>query len=131
MFQRGFMPMYGMSNMYPSFMTATRGPGLFSSLRGASLFRGINWGGLLNNAQRALGVVNQAIPLVRQVGPMFNNMKSMLKLASIFKDETDDDYQKIKKDNDYDNRYQELTNNNPNSYNNTNYIYSNQPNFFI
>lgn len=72
-----------------------RGLGLSRSLRGLSaspgLFRSVNWGGLLNNASKALGVVNQAVPLVKQAGPMVNNMKSMLKLASMFKDETDKD----------------------------------------
>ena len=57
--------------------------GLFSSIKS------INWGNLLNNANRTLNVVNQTIPLVKQAGPMFNNMKSMKKLASAFKDETD------------------------------------------
>ena len=55
----------------------------------ASLLGKINWSSLLSNAQKTLNVVNQAIPLVRQVGPMMNNMKSMLRVASIFKDETD------------------------------------------
>ena len=69
---------------------ASRGLGLFSRL-GNSMraVRGINWGGLITNASKTLNVVNQAIPLVRQVGPMVNNMKSMLRVASIFKDETD------------------------------------------
>ena len=48
-----------------------------------------NLGSLLNGASKALGVVNQAIPIVKEVGPMMNNMRSMLKIASIFKDETD------------------------------------------
>ena len=51
--------------------------------------RGINWSSLLGNASRALGVVNQAIPIVKEVGPMMHNMRSMLKIASVFKDETD------------------------------------------
>lgn len=67
---------------------ATRGTGMLSKLGLAG--KSINWGGLLNNASKTLGVVNQAIPLVKQAGPMFNNMKSMMRLASIFKDETDD-----------------------------------------
>lgn len=69
---------------------AGRSAGLFSRL-GSSLsaLRAINWGGLINNTSKTLGVINQAIPLVRQVGPMVNNMRSMLKVASIFKDETD------------------------------------------
>lgn len=51
--------------------------------------RSLNIGGLLNNASKALGVVNQMVPIVKEVGPMMNNMRSMLKIASIFKDETD------------------------------------------
>ena len=33
-------------------------------------------------------MVNQTIPLVRQAGPMVNNMKSMLKIARAFGNET-------------------------------------------
>ena len=51
--------------------------------------RSFNLGGLLNSASKALGVVKEAIPIVKEVGPMMNNMKSMIKIASIFKDETD------------------------------------------
>ena len=67
-----------------------KGLGLFSKL-GNSMraIKGVNWGSLITNTSKTLNVVNQAIPLVRQVGPMMNNMKSMLKIASIFKDETD------------------------------------------
>lgn len=69
---------------------ASRGLGLFGRLGNSlSAIRGINWGGFITNASKTLGVINQAIPLVRQVGPMMNNMKSMLRVASIFKDETD------------------------------------------
>lgn len=69
---------------------ARGGAGLFSKLGGAfSGLKSINWGGLINNTSRTLGIINQAIPLVRQVGPMMNNMKSMLRVASVFKDETD------------------------------------------
>lgn len=63
--------------------------GFIGKLGGAtSAIRGINWGGLLNNASRTLGVINQAIPVVKQAGPMLNNMKSMIRLASAFKNET-------------------------------------------
>lgn len=69
---------------------ASRGLGLFGRLGSSfSAIKGINWGGLITNTSKTLNVVNQAIPLVRQVGPMMNNMKSMLRVASIFKDETD------------------------------------------
>lgn len=76
---------------------ASKGLGLFSRL-GNSMraLRGVNWGGLITNASKTLNVVNQAIPLVRQVGPMVNNMKSMLRVASIFKDETDNNPVQVK-----------------------------------
>lgn len=69
---------------------ASRGLGILNRIGGGlSAFKGINWGGLITNTSKTLNVVNQAIPLVRQVGPMFNNVKSMMRLASVFKDETD------------------------------------------
>lgn len=99
-----FMPGYYSTMAAPSMMRgamggamngammrgAGRGLGLFGRL-GNSLasLRSLNWGGFINNASKTLGVINQTIPLVRQVGPMVNNMKSMLRVASIFKDETD------------------------------------------
>ena len=51
--------------------------------------RGINWASLLNNTSKTIGVVKEAIPIVKEVGPMMNNMRSMFKIASVFKDETD------------------------------------------
>lgn len=102
--------------------------GLFSSLKA------INWGNLLNNANRTLNVVNQTIPLVKQAGPMFNNMKSMIKLASAFKDETDNKNEKkniTKNHNEVEKKstvnYIIDNNNNINNINNSN----NMPNFFI
>lgn len=67
-----------------------RGLGLLGKL-GSSVkaMKGVNWGSLITNTSKTLNVVNQAIPLVKQVGPMVNNMKSIVKIASIFKDETD------------------------------------------
>lgn len=62
--------------------------GLLSKL-GIGSIRGINWSGLLTNTSKTLGVINQAIPVVKQVGPMINNMKSMMRLASAFKNETE------------------------------------------
>ena len=64
--------------------------GLFQRL-GTSLsgLKTINWGGLINNTSKTLGIINQTIPIVRQVGPMVNNMKQMMRVASLFKDETD------------------------------------------
>ena len=75
-------------------MTTPRSGGFLSSLfgrstRGLSGVSSFNFGSLLNNTSKALGVVKEAIPIVKEVGPMMGNMKSILKLASVFKDETD------------------------------------------
>ena len=91
------------ANTLANTATRTSTGGLFSKL-GSSLsgIKAINWGGLINNTSKTLGIINQTIPLVRQVGPMVTNMKSMLRVASLFKDETDPpakNYNQIKKNN--------------------------------
>lgn len=64
--------------------------GLLSRLgTGLSSVKKINWGGLINNTSKTLGIINQTIPLVKQVGPIVGNIRSMMRVASIFKDETD------------------------------------------
>ena len=91
-----FMPNFYVRSMpgmmRGSFMRANafRGSGLFQKIgQGIGALKSIHWGGIINNTSKTLGVINQAIPLVKQVGPVMNNMRSMLKVASVFKDETD------------------------------------------
>ena len=77
------------SAMIPATSNLTR-MSLFSRLGNALHgIKSFNWSGLINNTSKTLGIINQTIPLVRQVGPMFGNMRSMIRLASVFKDETD------------------------------------------
>lgn len=82
--------MGNVANMARTAAPAARGLGLFSRI-GNTLggLRSINWGGLINNTSKTLGIINQTIPLVKQVGPMVTNVRSMLRLVSVFKDETD------------------------------------------
>ena len=117
---------------------AGRGLGLFSRLgNGMQAIKGINWGGLITNASKTLNVVNQAIPLVRQVGPMFNNMKSIMRIASIFKDETDGNV-RLRNRESIKNTYRDssIDNNTSGNYNaSDNYIDNslddNSPTFFV
>ncbi len=113
-----YMMPYGISGIPKS-------GGLFAKFAG---LKSINWGGLLNNASKTLGVINQAVPLVKQVGPMYNNMRSMLKVASLFKDETSPSV----KTNNVSNK-NNTRNNNVIEKEKTiiNSNYSNSPNFFI
>lgn len=138
-------PSYNMMNA----MAPTRGLGFLRRLgTGSGLFRNINWGTLFSNTSRALGVINQAIPIVKQAGPMFNNMRSILKVASAFKDVTDNDKKSnnnipkkdtsntstLNNNNNYNNNYQnnyETNNITTQTNDNYNYNYYNTPNFFI
>ena len=86
---RFFMPNMGIGmtpTMSANFLPSRGGIGLFGRLTNS--LRTFNWSGLLNGANKTLNVVNQTIPLVRQAGPMINNMKSMLRLAKVFGNET-------------------------------------------
>lgn len=41
----------------------------------------VNFSGFLNNAQKTLGVINQAIPIFYQVRPIWQNAKTMFRVA--------------------------------------------------
>ncbi|MBR3363039.1 MAG: hypothetical protein IKG40_03840 [Bacilli bacterium] len=64
--------------MYPS-----AGPRLFGSIRNS--LRGLNFSGILNGTQRTLNIINQAIPLVKQVRPVLRNAGTMFKVMNEFK----------------------------------------------
>ena len=40
-----------------------------------------NWNNILNNTQRTLGIINQAIPLVYQMKPLVNNARTLFRIA--------------------------------------------------
>lgn len=57
------------------------------------LFKGItklNWGNILNNTQKTLNVINQAIPVYYQMKPIYNNAKTMFRLIGSFNDKSTD-----------------------------------------
>lgn len=53
--------------------------GLFSNLSGIA--KGFNFSTFLDGTQKTLGVINQAIPIVYQVKPIFKNAKTMFRIA--------------------------------------------------
>ena len=69
-------------NPYMSMMPLARtgGGGLLKSIFGK-----ISWSGILTGTGRTLNVINQAIPVVKQVTPMINNTKTMFKVMNEFK----------------------------------------------
>lgn len=142
MYGNNFNP-YIMSNMsYGPMMRGTmipmanptRGLGGIRTLLGLSsngMARGINWSSILNNTSKTLGVIKEAIPVVKEVQPMLHNMRSIVKIASAFKDETDATPNK-NIDNNQNNSNNNINNTgNNNIVNNDNKTYNNEPNFFI
>ena len=67
-------------------------------------FSNIKWSDVLNNTQKTLNVINQAIPVYYQVKPIFNNIKSLGRLVSAFNEDdtsknNNSNNQEIKKEN--------------------------------
>ena len=83
--------------------------------------RGINWNNILNNTQRTLGIINQAIPIVYQVKPLLSNAKTLFRVASAINSNDE-----INEDNDISN-----DNNYTNSTNYENEKDSTGPKFFL
>lgn len=92
-------------------------PSLFGALR--NTIRGINFSGILNGTQRTLNIVNQAIPLVKQVTPVMKNARTMFRVMNEFKKT-----EPPKKRNNYNNY------NNTNNYNDDT-EYGGGPTFFL
>lgn len=65
---------------YP-YMSVAPKVGILSKIFGGKL----TFGSILTGTQKTLNIVNQAIPLVKQAGPVFNNAKTMFKVMNEFK----------------------------------------------
>lgn len=48
--------------------------------------RKINWSNVLNNTQKTLNVINQAIPVYYQVKPIWGNARTMFRMLNALKD---------------------------------------------
>lgn len=96
--------------------------GLFSNLKGK-----FNWSGLLNNTQKTLNIINQAIPVFYQIKPLWNNTKTVFKIMGALKE--DDKSKQVTRQK----KYTPYSNNhNFNKHNlNENYTNDNSPNFFL
>lgn len=63
-------------------------PSLFGRFLGST--RNFNFGNFLDGTQKTLGIINQAIPIVYQVKPMFQNARTMFKIADEIRKPTND-----------------------------------------
>ena len=71
-----FYPYYNFP--YTSFSQVPKVGGL------KSLFGGIKWSSILSGTQKTLNIVNQAIPIIKQAGPVINNARTMFRVMSEF-----------------------------------------------
>ena len=87
-----------------------------------TVLKNIKWGTLLSNTQKTLGVINQAIPIVYQIKPIWNNAKTVFKIVGAIKD-------------DNNTNSNNKTNNNPiidnNDYEVVSSSNTNSPSFFL
>ena len=63
--------------------------------------RGINWNNILNNTQRTLGIINQAIPIVYQVRPLLNNARTLFRVASAINSNEEEERNKVGEETNY------------------------------
>ena len=69
----------GFNNFYPYY---TRPTGFFAGLKAK-----FDWGAILNNTQKTLNIVNQAIPIAYQVKPIINNAKTVFRVMGAVRDD--------------------------------------------
>ena len=73
--------------MYPNpylMSTATK-TGLLT--KGLNAVKAVNWSALLDDTQKTLGVINQAIPVVYQIKPIVNNARTLFRIAGSINEE--------------------------------------------
>lgn len=46
----------------------------------------INWSNVLNNTQKTLSIINQIIPVIYQIKPMYDNAKTIFKVFNVVND---------------------------------------------
>ena len=98
--------------------------GLFSSLKGK-----FNWSVLLNNTQKTLSIINQAIPVFYQIKPVWNNTKTIFKIMGALKEDDKTPIQTVTKRNSNNTYSVNHKNNQTTSV--SNYQNDNNPNFFL
>lgn len=98
-------------NYYPYYIPP-RG-GLFSNLRNLLGESGITFGSIIDNTQKTLGIVNQAIPLVKQVHPIVKNAKTMFRVMNEFKKNENSKKEKVKENKVKENKTKKEEHHNP------------------
>ncbi len=94
---------------------------------------GINWSSLLSNAQKMLGIVNQAIPAFYQIKPIFSNMRTMFRVVNEINKDDNKPKKTVNKSNSANSKDSVSSTSNYDSVNQSIYnsYYDEGPNFFV
>ena len=74
------------NNFFP-YQNSLNNPNILKKGLGIVNFKKINWSNILNNTQKTLNVINQAIPVYYQVKPIWGNAKTMFRMIGALKDD--------------------------------------------
>lgn len=69
----------------PYFIYPTMAPARTGLIKGLFSGRNFSLSSIMSGTQRALNLVNQAIPVIKQVSPVVKNAKTMFKIMNEFK----------------------------------------------
>ena len=115
----------GYNNFYP-YQNIGIKRGLFSGLKGR-----FNWSSILNNTQKTLNIINQAIPVMYQLKPIWNNTKTVFKIMGALKDDDSSSKKNINNGNTSKNTIKNNHNNSNNYTNSFSNENDNRPHFFL
>ena len=79
--------MYNNPMYYNNFFPYQNGTNFLKRGFALSNIHKINWSNLLNNTQKTLNVINQAIPVYYQVKPIWGNAKTMFRMINALKED--------------------------------------------
>ncbi len=82
--------MYNNPMYYNNFFPYQNSNSLIKKGLGLSNFHKINWTNILNNTQKTLNVINQAIPVYYQVKPIIGNAKTMFRMVNALKNDNEE-----------------------------------------
>lgn len=121
MYQTGVRNSGGfLSRLFPSFGVQN----IANTATTSTAASGITFSGILNGASKTLGVINQAIPVFYQIKPIWNNAKTMLRVAKAMNSNDFSELDKIRvntnsnSNNNESTQKKEISNNTTSSLNN-------------
>lgn len=73
------------NNFYPYYNYGYTRPNMLSRLSSFAGKAKVNWSNILNNTQKTLNIINQAIPVIYQIKPIYNNAKTIFRVMGAVK----------------------------------------------